>query len=371
MTFYTIIALMALGQLIILLVNSVKYLKNNSISRFFLLLLLCLGFILFHELIIHNRYILKIPHFTFTGEALTLIIWPLIYIISKKILNIKVRPYDILHLLPFVIYSVYRFNDYGMPGIDKYNLLVDFYSELDSEQISVRPFVLKNFLWDFVLFRLQPLVYILVLLNSLRSKLKPELNLEERNSKVWLRLLIYGFLLLWITKYVLFILGYIFTPISVKNPIAILFIAIEVFLISQLALTDKEGIPKSFIKKKKRGSKALEEIAEKAKEYVINEKAFLNSELTLQKLAKVIETNANYLSKAINTYHDKSFSDFINTYRIGHAKQLIQLEDYKLYTLEAIARESGFKSVSTFNRSFYKLEGMTPSNFKNNMQFMN
>ncbi|WP_347925112.1 AraC family transcriptional regulator [Pontimicrobium sp. SW4] len=314
-------------------------------------------------MIIHTRYILKAPHFTFTGEALTLAIWPLLYLISKKILNEKVNTYDVLHFLPFMLYTIYRFNDYSMSGNDKYNLLIDFYAQLDSGALSIRDFKLNFFFNDFVLYRLQPLIYIIILLRKIGNYLSTSEGQENGLSKKWLRILIYGFLILWVIKYLLFLLGYFVIPISIKNPVPILFIAGEVFLISQLALTNTEGIPKAYVKKKK-DSKELYKIAKEAKDYIISQKVFLDPDLNLQSLSKSINTNSNYLSKAIHLSYKINFSDFINQFRIEYAKQLIQNKKYEMYTLEAIAKESGFKSISTFNRSFQKVEKMTPSNYK-------
>jgi AraC-like DNA-binding protein len=59
--------------------------------------------------------------------------------------------------------------------------------------------------------------------------------------------------------------------------------------------------------------------------------------------------------------HNKHFSEFINTYRIDFAKKLLK-ETY--LKIEAIAYDSGFNSLSTFNTVFKKETGFTPSKYR-------
>ncbi|MDR1380343.1 MAG: helix-turn-helix domain-containing protein, partial [Tannerella sp.] len=61
-----------------------------------------------------------------------------------------------------------------------------------------------------------------------------------------------------------------------------------------------------------------------------------------------------------------NFNDFINLYRVAHAKKLIQ--DNSQYTLEYVFQSSGFKNQSSFNRIFKALEGTTPSEYRVSLQ---
>ncbi|GAA4888121.1 hypothetical protein GCM10023311_09990 [Flaviramulus aquimarinus] len=111
----------------------------------------------------------------------------------------------------------------------------------------------------------------------------------------------------------------------------------------------------SFKKKKK--------LFQKLTTYVEDQQVFLNSNICLKELSDALGTNSKYLSLAINSVSKKTFIDFINHYRIEHAKhQLINIYDLN-YTIEAIAKGSGFKSMSAFYNAFKKNCGMTPSNY--------
>ena len=108
-----------------------------------------------------------------------------------------------------------------------------------------------------------------------------------------------------------------------------------------------------------------EEILEKLGQLLDNEKVFRDIDLTIDKLAKSISTNRNYLSQTIYKEFGKSYIDFINEYRIKEAMLLLS-DPQKCFRLsiDGIAKETGFRSVPCFNSAFKKFTGITPSTFR-------
>ncbi len=97
------------------------------------------------------------------------------------------------------------------------------------------------------------------------------------------------------------------------------------------------------------------------------EKVFTRTDLTIDKLARRLSTNRTYLSQLINEVYGKNYPDFINMYRVNEAMRL--LADPVMgskYSIEAISREAGFNTISTFNFVFRKTIGITPSIFRKN-----
>ncbi len=91
-------------------------------------------------------------------------------------------------------------------------------------------------------------------------------------------------------------------------------------------------------------------------------KKYLSQIISLQDLAKSFNTNYNYLSKVINLYKGKRYSDYINNLRVEYAFQELKINSkFRKYTIKAIAKESGFKSAESFSKSFYKVYGIYPS----------
>lgn len=84
--------------------------------------------------------------------------------------------------------------------------------------------------------------------------------------------------------------------------------------------------------------------------------------LTIDELAKSLDTNREYLSQVINKHYGR-FSEFINKHRIKDGIKIISNPDNK-YKIATIARDVGFKSLSVFIAEFKKETGLTPSNYK-------
>ncbi len=93
------------------------------------------------------------------------------------------------------------------------------------------------------------------------------------------------------------------------------------------------------------------------------EKLFLNPDLTIHDVATTVRSNRTYISKAINTEAGVTFYKFVNRYRILHAIGLINAPENKKYTLETIARQSGFNSMTTFYDFFRQEKGCTPREY--------
>jgi len=90
----------------------------------------------------------------------------------------------------------------------------------------------------------------------------------------------------------------------------------------------------------------------------------LNPKLTINDVARSIGTNRTYLSSYLNNELKITFYDFINSIRIERkAKQLLKEKNINL-TIDEIAQQSGFNSLSTFRRAFIKHTGKTPNDFR-------
>jgi AraC-like DNA-binding protein len=59
------------------------------------------------------------------------------------------------------------------------------------------------------------------------------------------------------------------------------------------------------------------------------------------------------------------FTDFVNKYRIDHIIENFNSNDINTYTLESLAKQSGFSSKSSFYRAFNKVHNCTPLEYFN------
>jgi len=95
---------------------------------------------------------------------------------------------------------------------------------------------------------------------------------------------------------------------------------------------------------------------------VEEQQLFLVKNLTLTDLAAAMGTNRTYVSNYLSQVRGQTFYDYINQIRI-EKKSVPLLREHPEYTLDYVANESGFASISTFRRAFLKLTGKTPRQF--------
>ncbi|GGX11235.1 helix-turn-helix domain-containing protein [Aquimarina muelleri] len=95
-----------------------------------------------------------------------------------------------------------------------------------------------------------------------------------------------------------------------------------------------------------------------------NSKRFTNKSVNLNYLANELKTNSKYLSKTINIYKKKTFTQYINDLRIEYLIEKLNTDKtFKNYTIQAIATEIGFNTSNAFSRAFFKKTGMYPSEY--------
>lgn len=87
---------------------------------------------------------------------------------------------------------------------------------------------------------------------------------------------------------------------------------------------------------------------------------FLDSKLSLKKIAAMIQTNQTYISNVVNKYFKCNLKGLVNSYRIEYAKELLCAEKVSLRELH---KKCGFASRSTFYAAFDRIVGMSPSEY--------
>jgi len=120
------------------------------------------------------------------------------------------------------------------------------------------------------------------------------------------------------------------------------------------AEVEEEGIPtKKYIEKVKVGL-----------EKFIEEKGYLDPNVTAEDLAQRISTNRYYLSETLRTVYKESFSSFVNKRRIEYAKELISTSSLEDKVLKSIAIDAGYNNFVNFYRNFVKYTGKNPTDWK-------
>ncbi|MGM9861718.1 MAG: helix-turn-helix domain-containing protein, partial [Muribaculaceae bacterium] len=106
---------------------------------------------------------------------------------------------------------------------------------------------------------------------------------------------------------------------------------------------------------------AASEMSERIRALFIDKEFFLNPKLKLSDVAKQIGTNRTYLSNYFNRESGCTFFDYVNDLRIEYSCRLLTETDD---TLDEVATNSGFNSLSTFRRAFVSRKHCTPNEYR-------
>ena len=105
-------------------------------------------------------------------------------------------------------------------------------------------------------------------------------------------------------------------------------------------------------------SAETEELKQRVIDLMEQQKLYLNSELKVGDVAEALGIGRRQASESVMSFGVTSFSQFVNGYRVEHAKQmLLGNRDIKIGGVWA---ESGFSNETSFFRVFKQFTGMTP-----------
>jgi AraC-like DNA-binding protein len=345
----------------------IKGSKNLLASKLIVLLLALMVFTNSGYLVVRTELRNYIPQFFAVPFGMMLLFGPLFYFYSQSVLDnsfVWKRKYW-LHFIPYFIQLLLNIPLLLMSK----NLWAGFISQFLSGSLEIRDF-------EKIIFAIQDLQLFAYLLISF--KWIQNANTSFGNAQYiititlrikWLKKLFWGLTLFLVTVFAL----YVFILIQGKyNPITnymytlissaiIYFIAYELVLNPQLISPD-------FIQKYRAymqfNGEDGEQYLQKIKTLMSEMKIFTNSELKLPVFAKEVGLPSHQVSKLINEKFGKSFTDFINEYRVQEFISRISSYEYKSYSIYGIALDVGFNSKSSFNTAFKKITGKTPSEFK-------
>ncbi|WP_460219535.1 helix-turn-helix domain-containing protein [Psychroserpens sp. MEBiC05023] len=268
------------------------------------------------------------------GLTLILFFGPLFYFYTKSYLlkDFGVKKKMLLHGVPFLLLLV----------LNSFTLLSkEFYVNFGIYVIYLHflGYILISFFWK-------------------KKYLKKENDVSVIRRK-WLNLIHLGIVFIWVS-YFIFLLGdyipYILGPLTYS----IVVYSLSIWAIANKALKESE---KKY-QNSKLSSEKSSEIFKKLENYFINDKPFLNPDLKLQMVASELHVTSHTLSQSVNENCNQNFQQYLNSYRIEEAKQVLLSDENKLVTISSIAYDCGFNSISAFNTAFKKLENKTPSQYR-------
>ena len=255
---------------------------------------------------------------------------PAMYLLIKTSLNPNLKIWVkefMIHFLPYIVIALIKY---------------DFSNEGLKEWIVIR---LGGF---------QSLTYILL---SIKPYLQiRKLYVQGNKSFYFIKKIFPVFAILWIT--------YPISGITQLNYQIIESILHSIFLYFLMYIKIQE--PKKTIDKYKFSGidrAESEDMYQRIVEEIKEKKYYLDSDITLSSLSKKLTISINILSQVINQNANLNLRDFINTFRIDEAKEILIQQTKKGFTIASVAYDCGFNSLSAFNRAFKKNTNQTPSEY--------
>lgn len=290
----------------------------------------------------------------------------------------------LLHFAPFVLFVFYLVISSMFPEYSR-GISVDH-----SPDLPAPPFLFVLFL---IATAVSGPIYFVLAFNKYRKLKQSSENFSARDINLeWLGKLITTFGVVWTIFIIIAVIHHVFHLFSMMFCTNGLFLSLSGFiiLIGYYGLNQREvfvsyedyvdnkkttstSIPSELndTKNDEDNNEAVDSEYEKCfnliSSYMDEKQPYLDPDITLPKLADQLEVPAHQLSQVINEIYKRNFFDFINNYRVEEVKRKIKDEEFKNYSLLAIAFDSGFNSKSAFNRVFKKMTTMTPSQYRNSL----
>ncbi len=312
--------------------------QPKHISNFFLgALLICMSIRIGKSVIFYFKHDLAFGYLQF-GLTACLFIGPFLYFYFRSIYAsaAKQKTYWRYHLMVLI------------PSI----LFVNFYFPFEHHVYLWRPYIIKSIYLVWVFYSLAAAPYVIKIFKS-----RNENNVIDAQG-IWDLSIYIGNLLIWAAFFFCGFTSYILG--------ALLFSFMFYLLILQLVFRNRQdfNVTKTIekYKDKKIDHHKAKAIISKLNEYVQEDQRFTNPSLKLADLAGAINELPHTISQILNDNMGKSFSQYINEYRIEAAKEILQKNTD--FTLESIGYDCGFNSKSTFYSTFKKIVGCTPSAYQ-------
>lgn len=357
--------------------------SNKKANQYLAGLVMICVFTLLHNFLITAGIYNQKPELYFLPVILSFGIGPFLYLFINRLIFLKplTKQATFIHLLPVIIQFLFFSFCFIQNGNTKYAIYTNYYSSF------VDPF-------QTLITYVSVSVYLFLSFKEI-AQYKQQLNdFYSNTDKIeleWLQKLLFVFMAYYATAIIFILISYSFnisenyfpsdfirciiiftiaayaskqtTLRSVKDnllSIASPVLTEEFHLSAAEAIATSKSNDHKIDKSKEINFDILKSIIEK----VENEELYLNEELTIADLASKLGYSTKTISHTINNGLHKSFSLFINEYRVNLFKKKKASGNFEHLSIMGLAYECGFNSKSSFNRIFKEITGITPNEIK-------
>jgi AraC-like DNA-binding protein len=355
---------------------------NRLANRLLAWMMLFLALVVADVVLCYSGYIIYAPFLVNSTESLIFLHGPISYFYARALSqpNFRLRRRHWPHAIPFVVHFIYRFPFHLQSNAHKLDDVFDALHRPDFRDIPA-----KTILWypeyEFngdvldwlIFFSLSFYAYLTFRVIADYARLQNTSWWRTRNPDInWLgRVWIYFSVMLFMFVFFSVTFQQDLGDIYIVTAFSLVLYFMSFHIITQSRLleygNDAPSMEKETRKKYEKSllnPEASEESLRNLLTYMVTERPYLNSNLTLPELARKLNLSTHHLSQIINERLNQNFFDFINGYRIEEIKRKLADPTQAHLKIEEIAFDTGFNSKSAFHTAFKKVTQTTPSQYR-------
>jgi AraC-like DNA-binding protein len=366
---HDLILVLTLAVCLLLVIFQLLLSKQKQIaSRLLTLFFICVGVNALCNLLLWNNYLhieLLAAKFAIAyGVSLTVIGKSLClyaYVVAITRENFRFGWRELLHLINVLL--VVGFLLLGRVDSDQLRFISTSQNEFT---ISV-----TNYLWHYL--KLLTVVYAFSAVWAVwhyKQQLKAFYSSLSLEGPQWLMLLTLGFALNWSWSLLVHVVGQS-AGINLADSFGIFDNYITFLLVNALfvysLLYAHQLIETKNTPQEKPAVVAVDyapDVIERIRQGMEVQHLYLKPTLNIEEFAKQVGIHYREVSAIINKHFDTNFFEFVNSYRVDKAKQMLLDPALADTTILDILLESGFNSKSSFHRFFKRYTGMSAADYR-------
>lgn len=331
--------------------------KSSRAEKLFITLLMVLFCVMILQYVLYwTKYTLHYPHLSSLAYGFPFLFGPLLFFYFRKVFHHQgLRAKDLLHFIPFVVMSLANIPYLLLSAEEK----IAYISGLK------KPGGLAHIPWHWLII-LHLSMYAIVCFYEFNAASR-----TTREVKAWFRLILVlfaGFILSFISYFILVQFpGFNNEWDYMISLSMLLFIYTLVFYgYFQESAFNGFSLGDSLQIRKANGMSAQlsHHLTEKLHRAMHDDDLYAEEDLNLEKLANHLGTTKHLLSQFLNEQLGMSFYDYINSLRINKARELLSTTTKKEMRIMEVAYQVGFTTKATFNNTFKKFTGLTPTEYR-------
>lgn len=359
-----------ISQFLFLILLCIAPSKTRRLPRLLLALMLAgMGGTLLEVFLHTTGLAFSYPDTAFTGTILGMLQPGAIFMYAQSVMyrDFRLRLRHLAHLLPVLgAIVVFTLGYYSLPAKAQAKMLSDSHypGVMNSVVLAI---VLHGIVLGYLVATLKKISRFGVQLRNIFSDL-------GNKDLGWLRNLLLAYGAAWSLSLVYCLLAHVMrvTGSHQSLTIATTMVSVAVLLpMSVLAFRQPSvfaGIGPAFLDTEAfSGANATgrspEPLTSRIEQMMEQHQPYLHSNLTVDRLARLAGVAPRELSQFLNQQMGNNFYEFVNSYRIEHARRRLA-DPAETATITDIMYESGFNSKSVFNTLFRKTNGKTPSQYR-------